>query len=135
MLFSIVKDPVTSVNALDQDFKTINHWAHQWKLESNPGPTKQTIELIRGYLLLIIGMTKHLPKYLPVKILILMYKSLVRTHFDYCDIIFHISQSINGAFDVNAVNVSLCKHMVKIESVQSQAALAITGTSQGTSRF
>ena len=64
-----------------------------------------------------------------------MYKSLVRSHFDYCDIIFHIPQSINGAFDVNAINVSLNKLMAKIESVQYPAALAITGTWQGTSRI
>ena len=69
----------------------------------------------------------HLSKYLPVKTLILMYKSPVSPHIDYCGIIFHIPQSINGAFDANAVNVSLNKLMAKNESVQYQDALAITG--------
>ena len=51
-----------------------------------------------------IGMIKHLSKYLPIKTLILMYKSLVRPHFDYCDVIFHNPPSNNGAFDNNANN-------------------------------
>ena len=84
-------------------------------------------------------MIKHLSKYLPIKTLILMYKSLIRPHFDYCDVIFHIPPSNNGAFDngnVNVINNIRTLHvlMTKIESVQYQAALAITGTWQGTSR-
>ena len=42
---------------------------------------------------------------------------------------------INGAFDVNAINVPFNKFMTKIESVQYEAAAAITGTWQGTSRI
>ena len=85
----------------------------------------------------IIGMIKHLSKYLPIKTLILMYKSLIRPHFDYCDVIFHIPPPNNGAFDnVNVINNIGALHflMTKIESVQYQAALAITGTWKGTSR-
>ena len=65
-----------------------------------------------------------------------MYKSLVRPHFDYCSEIFHIPPSNNGKFDganhhvISTLNV----HMAKIESIQYQAARAITGTWQGTSR-
>ena len=54
----------------------------------------------------IIGTLKHLYKYLPVKTLILM-----RPHLDYCNIIFPYSQSINGAFDGIAVNMSLNKNV------------------------
>ena len=36
-----------------------------------------------------IGIIKHLSKYLPVKTLDQMYKSFVRSHLDYCDIIYH----------------------------------------------
>ena len=83
---------------------------------------------------------KHLSKYLPIKTLILMYKSLIRPHFDYCDVIFHIPPLNNRAFgngnNVNVINNIGTLHvlMTKIESVQYQAALAITGTWQGTSR-
>ena len=50
-----------------------------------------------------------------------IYKSLIRPHFDYCDVIFYIPPSVDGTLN-------------KIESVQYQAALAITGTWRGTSR-
>ena len=42
-----------------------------------------------------IGIIKHLSKYIPLKTLDQMYKALVRPHFDYCDIIYHIPQSIH----------------------------------------
>ena len=35
---------------------------------------------------------KHLSKYLPVKTLNQMYKPLVRSHLDYCDIIKQLSK-------------------------------------------
>ena len=41
MLFSIVKDPTTSADELNHDLQTISEWAHQWKLEFNPDPSKQ----------------------------------------------------------------------------------------------
>ena len=82
----------------------------------------------------IIGMIKHLSKYLPIKTLTLMYKSLVRPHFDYCDVIFHIPPETNGVFDCVNDTGPLNSLMSRTESVQYQAALAITGTWQGTSR-
>ena len=36
-----------------------------------------------------IGIIKHLSKYLPFKTLNQMYKTFVRSHLDYCDIIYH----------------------------------------------
>ena len=39
----------------------------------------------------IVGILKHLSKRLSLKTLDQMYKALVRSHFDYCDIIYHIS--------------------------------------------
>ena len=44
MLSSLVKDPVTSANDLDHDPDMIYHWAHQWRMEFNPDPTKQATE-------------------------------------------------------------------------------------------
>ena len=58
-----------------------------------------------------------------------MYKTLVRPHLDYCDVIYHIPsiQTLYGG----VLNVL----MNLIERVQYQAALAITGAWQGSSRI
>ena len=40
MLFSIVKDPTISASDLNHDLNIIFRWAHQWKMEFNPDPTK-----------------------------------------------------------------------------------------------
>ena len=56
-----------------------------------------------------------------------MYKALVRSHFDYCDIVYHIPPSINPPPQLPTFN-SL---MEKLERVQHQAALAVTGAWQG----
>ena len=45
MLFSIVSDPATSAISLNNDLASIQKWAHQWKLEFNPDPTKQATEV------------------------------------------------------------------------------------------
>ena len=57
MLFSIVKDPVISANILNHDLEMIYQWAHQWKMEFNPDPTKQATEV---FLLKNILMEKSL---------------------------------------------------------------------------
>ena len=46
LLFSIVSDPVISANNLNHDLKIIQQWAHQWKMEFNPDPTKQASEIL-----------------------------------------------------------------------------------------
>ena len=57
-----------------------------------------------------------------------MYKALVRSHFDYCDILYHIPSL------QTQLGVSLTDLMEKAERIQYQAALAITGAWQGSSR-
>ena len=42
-----------------------------------------------------IRIIKHLSNFLPLKTLDQMYKAFVRSHLDYCDIIYHISPTIN----------------------------------------
>ena len=37
-----------------------------------------------------IGLLKHLSKFLPLRTLDQMYKTLVRSHLDYFDVIYHI---------------------------------------------
>ena len=46
MLFSIVKSPVITAEDLNHDLALINHWAHQWKMEFNPDPTKQATKVL-----------------------------------------------------------------------------------------
>ena len=75
-------------------------------------------------------MMKHLNYLLPLKTLNQMYKSLVRPHLDYCDIIYHIPQTVHphGGITLNC-------HMESVEQIQYQAALAVTGAWQGTDRI
>ena len=75
----------------------------------------------------IIGIIKHLSKFLPLKTLDQMYKALVRSHLDYCDIIYHIPPKINPPPQLPTFNCL----MEKLERVQYQAALAVTGAWQG----
>ena len=176
MLFSTVKDPLISANDLNHDLDLICQWAHQWKMEFNPDPTKQATEVIfsckkltqnhpqlffngtvvskvkeQKHLGLIlesdlsfekhlnekmikakrnIGILKHLSQFLPLKTLDQMYKALVRSHLDYCDIIYHDPPRINQP----PLGTSLTTLMEKVERIQYQAALAITGAWQGSSR-
>ena len=77
-----------------------------------------------------IGIIKHLSKFLPLKLLIQMYKALVRSHLDYCDVIYHKPVINNPPL----LGLSLTSQMEEVEKIQYQAALAITGTWQGTNR-
>ena len=77
-----------------------------------------------------IGIIKYLSKFLPIKTLDQMYKALVRSHLDYCDTIYHIP-ALNSQINLG---VTLNSLMEKLERTQYQAALAITGTWQGTNR-
>ena len=67
-----------------------------------------------------IGMINRLYDYLPRHTLVNIYKAFVRPHLDYGDIIYD-----------NPCNENFCS---KIESVQYNAALAITRAIRGTSR-
>ena len=74
-----------------------------------------------------IGIIKHLSKFLPLRTLNQMYKALVRSHLDYCAIIYHIPPKINPPPLFPTFNAQ----MEKLEGVQYQAA--VTGTWQGLS--
>ena len=77
-----------------------------------------------------IGIIKYLSKFLPLKTLDQMYKTLVRSHLDYCDIIYHIPTSNRQL----TLGVTLNSLMEKVERIQYQASLAITGTWHGSNR-
>ena len=78
----------------------------------------------------IVGILKHLSRFLPLKMLDHMYKALVRSHLDYCDIIYHIPSHQNQA----PLGVTLNSVMEKIERIQYQSALAISGAWHGSNR-
>ena len=58
-----------------------------------------------------IGIIKHLNSFLPFLTLKLMYNALVRSHFDYCDVIYHIPPKVNPP----PLGVSLHDHMEILE--------------------
>ena len=68
----------------------------------------------------LIGLVKILSVCLPRKAPLTIYKSFVRPHLDYCDILYDKPGNLN--FES------------KIEKVQYKACIAITGAIQGTSR-
>ena len=68
----------------------------------------------------LIGLIKRLSVNLPQNALLTIYKSCIRPHLDYCDILYDKPNNEN--------------FQNKIEKVQYQAYLAITGGIQGTYR-
>ena len=44
-LFSIVHDPNTIANDLNNDLEKLNDWAYEWKMNFNPEPFKQAQEV------------------------------------------------------------------------------------------
>ena len=67
----------------------------------------------------VIGLIKRLYHYLPRKSLLTIYKSFIRSHLHYCDIIYDKPH-----------NDTFCR---MIETVQYNASLEITGSIKGTS--
>ena len=46
MLYSVVNDPDLTAADLNHDLVMVKQWAHQWKMEFNPDPTKQAKEML-----------------------------------------------------------------------------------------
>ena len=65
-----------------------------------------------------------------MKVLNQMYKVFVRSHFDYCDFIYHIPPVVQNS----PMELSLNYLMENIERTQYMGALAVTGAWQGSSR-
>ena len=66
-----------------------------------------------------VGILKHLWNFLPLKTLDQMYKALIRSHLDYCDIIYHTispksstprrdPKFCNGKSRKNSISISPC---------------------------
>ena len=81
---------------------------------------KEHIQNVLNKVSKTIGLYENFKKNLPRPPLITIYKSFIRSHLDYGDIIYD-----------QAYNISIDQ---KIESIQYSAILAITGTIRGTSR-
>ena len=75
----------------------------------------------------IIGTLRFLSKYLPLHSLDQIYKMMIRSHLDYCDVIYHVPHAYAFPFTLNSL-------MEKLERVQYNAAMAITGSWRGTNR-
>ena len=160
-LFATVKDITTSTASLNNDLTKISEWAIQRKMNFNPDPSKQAQELLFSHFAIsypslyfndnpvhqvklqrlfldqklsfdehiqcilikthkIIGMIRKLQPIIPRAALLTIYKSYLRPHLDYGDVIY------DRAFNESFQN--------KLESVQYDAALAITGAIRGSSR-
>ena len=87
-----------------------------------------------------IGVIRRLYHYLPRKTLLQIFKSYIRPHLDYCDVIYHkptyddfysVYYSERAKSDPVNTNYQFTN---KIESIQYNAALAITGCIRGTSK-
>ena len=157
-LFSVVNNIHTSAITLSQDLKAITKWAFQWKMIFNPDLSKQAQEVIfsrkikkllhptlffnniplnnslfQKHLGLTLdiklnfsehikSITKKISKFqqiLPRSTLLTIYKTFIRSRLDYADIAY--DQAYNSAFHD------------KMESIQYNACLAITGAIRGTS--
>ena len=156
-LFSVVHDIHSSASDLIKDLKTINEWAFQWKMSFNPNKQAQEVIFIRKsenmhhpplifnkskvfqsttqkrlglmldnrlsfeeYLTAMgakvsrtIALLRKLQHVLPRQALITIYKSFIRPYLDYGNILY--DKLFNESF-----------HQ-KIESIQYNACLAITG--------
>ena len=163
-IFHVVRDPNTSAEILNHDLTRISEWAYRWKMSFNPDPLKQDQEVLFSHkvaktnhpklivtrykksanqkhfglildekltfndhitskLTIVNKLTSTLRKlyhYMPRDSLVTIYKSFIRPHLDYADVIFN--KPSNATFSN------------RIESVQYNAALAITGTIRGTSK-
>ena len=76
--------------------------------------------MVSGEISKTIGLLRKLHNFLPRAALITMYRAFIRPHLDYGDILY--DQAYNMSF-----------HQ-KLESIQYNACLAITGTIRGTSK-
>ena len=65
----------------------------------------------------------------PIRISLPFFKSFIRAHLDYCDIIFHEPAKSD------VMGQSLSTLMQEVERIQYQAGLVVSGAWKGTSRM
>ena len=148
-LFATVHNIKKATNDLNNDLTKMTKWAFQWKMSFNPDISKQVHEVIfsrkssvsfhppltvnnipvartnsqkhLGMQLVnkTIGVIRKLQNVLPRSALLTIYKSFIRPHLDYGDIIY--DKAFNESFHA------------KLESLHYNATLAITGAMKGSS--
>ena len=156
--FSFIHDSLITTLERNSDLSSIKQWAFQLKMSFNPDPYKQAQEVIchpplcfnnnnvsqassqkhlgltldnrltfdehltnvSNKISKTIGLLRKLQNILPRPALLTIYKCFIRPHLDYGDIIY--DQAYNLSF-----------HQ-KLESIQYNAALALTGAIRGSSR-
>ena len=159
-LFSVVENVNETTTNLSKDLENRNKWAQQWKMSFNPDPAKMAQEVLfskkkskvihpslifngkdvsrsesqkrlrlklnfnmhlKGKFSVInndIALLRKLRHSIPRKPLLSIYKIFLRPHLDYCDVIYDKPHKE--------------KFTDTLESIQYNAALAITGTIKGT---
>ena len=103
---------------LNHDLDKINKWPYQWKMAFNPEPNKQAVEVLLALFThpspLMVPVSKvNVHKYLGLNLdpklsfvshisikqkRVLAFWSIkifIRSHFDYCDVIYHIPHLTN----------------------------------------
>ena len=81
-----------------------------------------------------IGIIKKISSFVSRKSLNDVYKMYIRPHLDYADILYHIPNKNVLAFLSVDENYDLHSFMRQVESVQYDAALAVSGAWRGSSR-
>ena len=100
---------------LNNDLKKMNEWHYQWKWSLILIPTNKHKKLNK-----VIGLTRRLSVNLTCNALLIKNEFFINLHLDYGDI---LHDKTNNEHLQN-----------KMEKVQYQACLVITGVIQGTSR-
>ena len=123
MLLSIINDSFISAPA-------VKKWVYQWKMEFNPDAKKQASDLIFSQKtnspfntpLFFNGIEEQwLTKHIWDLYLMKTCQTSVASHFDYCDVIYHLPP-LDNLFKHNR---TLNYLMERIENVQYEAALAL----------
>ena len=142
-LFSVVHDTQTSANDLNKDLEIINNWAFQWKMNFNPDPAKQAHEVIFSrktkeiyHPPLVFNNTsvsqsssrKHLGVILDSKLIFDEHLNMVSLKISK---ILGLLQKLHNQLPRSAQHMSF-HH--KLESIQYNACLAITGAIRSTSK-
>ena len=131
-LFSTVTDPNDTANQIQNDLHNINTWAYRWKKKFNHDSSNHVHEVIFSRTIKVTahtqlffnndpGLLQNLQNTLPrPSSLLTIYKSFIKPRLDFGDIMYN-----------RAYNTSFQQ---KVESIQNNEALAITGAIYRTSK-
>ena len=131
-VFSTVTDPNDTANQIKNDLHNVNTWAYRWKKKFNHDSSNHVHEVIFSRTIKVTahtqlffnndpGLLQNLQNTLPrPSSLLTIYKSFIKPRLDFGDIIYN--RAYNRSFQQ------------KVESIQNNEALAITGAIYRTSK-